>query len=98
MLIPISPALRGHKLEQDVFGLKLRLLGDAVYDQDRWLPQIALGVQHKRNRDRVVVPFLEGALGTHIKQSDTEPYLSATKLFLDPGILASGTLRLTRAN
>ncbi|MFX6201889.1 DUF3034 family protein, partial [Acinetobacter baumannii] len=31
------------KITQDIVGIKLKLAGDAVYDQDRWLPQIAVG-------------------------------------------------------
>lgn len=98
VLIPISPALKGYKLEQDVFGLKLRLFGDAIYDQDRALPQIAVGMQHKRNRDDTVIPFLNGALGGGIRTQGTDFYVSATKLYLEPGILANGTLRFTKAN
>ncbi|MCS6997570.1 MAG: DUF3034 family protein [Casimicrobiaceae bacterium] len=98
VLIPVSPALKGHKLEQDSFGVKLRLIGDAIYDQDRALPQIAIGLQHKRNRDDTVIPFLNGALGGGIRTRGTDFYLSATKLYLEAGILANGTLRFTKAN
>ena len=35
----------GFTFDQDVFGAKVRLLGDAVYDQDRWVPQVAAGLQ-----------------------------------------------------
>jgi len=98
VLIPISPALRGYKLEQDTFGLKVRLLGDAIYDQDRALPQIAVGVQHKRNLDDTVIPFLNGALGGGIRTRGTDFYVSATKLYLEPGVLANATVRFTKAN
>ena len=40
---------RGFTFHQDVFGAKLRVIGDAVYDQDSFLPQIAIGTQFKRN-------------------------------------------------
>jgi hypothetical protein len=84
---------RGFKLEQDVYGAKVRLAGDAVLDQDTWLPQIALGVQHKRHRQGDIVR----AVGAR-SANGTDVYLSATKLFLDPGLLVNGTLRHTRAN
>ena len=38
------------------------MIGDAIYDQDRLLPQIAVGVQVKDNKDDTVIPFLNGAL------------------------------------
>ena len=38
---------RGFTFHQNIFGAKLKLIGDAVYDQDSWLPQIAVGLQHK---------------------------------------------------
>ena len=41
---------RGFTFGQHVFGAKLRVLGDAVWDQDTLLPQIAIGVQYKHRR------------------------------------------------
>lgn len=84
---------RGFELEQDVYGAKVRLAGNAVLDQDSWLPQIALGVQHKRHRQGDVVR----AVGAR-SASGTDVYLSATKLLLDQSLLLNGTLRHTRAN
>ena len=40
---------KGFTFDQDVVGAKVRLFGDAVYDQDSWLPQIAVGAQYKAN-------------------------------------------------
>ena len=40
---------QGFTIRQDTFGVKVRVAGDAVLEQDRWMPQIAVGVQHKRN-------------------------------------------------
>lgn len=88
--------LSGLHLKQDIFGLKLRLAGDAVLDSDRWMPQIAVGVLHKRVDAGALAPTLTGALGA--KSSGTEVYLSATKLFLAPGVLANVTFRATQAN
>jgi len=81
-------------LEQDIFGAKLRLGGDLVYTR---LPQVSLGVQHKRLRDGTL-PLAVGARD----DQGTDVYLSASKLFLaGPGgrqLLLNGTLRSTRAN
>lgn len=84
---------RGFAFEQDIFGAKLRLAGDAVLEQDRWLPQIALGLQHKRNRQGDVVR----AVGAR-SDSGTDFYLSASKLYLSRSLLLNATLRHTRAN
>ncbi len=88
-------------LKMDTVGIKLKLAGDAVIEQDRWLPQIAAGVMFKRT-DKVGGL---GALGvTNVMQlgatSDhgTDYYLSATKLFLDQSLLINATVRATKAN
>ncbi|MCA1326621.1 DUF3034 family protein [Herbaspirillum sp. alder98] len=91
--------LNNLRISQDIFGVKVKLAGDAVYNQDQWLPQIAAGVMFKRNNGI-------GGLGavTSVKQlgaasdSGIDYYLAATKLFLDQSILLNGTLRLTKAN
>ncbi|MEO7256182.1 MAG: DUF3034 family protein [Casimicrobium sp.] len=101
VLVAISPTLRGYKLKQDVFGLKVRVLGNAVYDQDTWIPQIAVGVQYKDNKDATVIPFLNGALAAlnpSIRNSGTDFYVAASKLYLDKSILVNGTVRFTKAN
>jgi hypothetical protein len=84
------------KLKQDIVGAKLRLAGDAVLDSDSWMPQVAVGLLHKRSDSGVLEPTLTGALGA--KKSGTELYLSATKLFLAQGVLVNLTLRSTDAN
>lgn len=84
---------RGFEFHQDVFGIKVRLAGDAVLEQDSWLPQIAVGVQHKRN-DREMIVRAVGAKD----DSGTDFYLSATKLFLAQSLLVNATLRETKAN
>jgi Protein of unknown function (DUF3034) len=86
----------GLKLKLDVIGVKLRLAGDAIVDSDGWMPQIAVGVLHKKVDTGALSPTLTGALGA--KESGTEVYVSATKLFLAPGILVNATLRATKAN
>jgi hypothetical protein len=82
-------------IQMDVLGAKLRLAGEAVLDSDSWMPQIAVGVEHKRVRPgslQTVLDFL-GA-----RTEGTDVYLSATKLLLGPGVLLNSTLRLTKAN
>ncbi len=83
---------RGFTLDQDVFAAKLKLAGDLVYG-DPLMPQIALGVQHKRHRDTAVVRAV-GALDG----SGTDITLSATKLVLSHSLLANATARLTKGN
>lgn len=87
--------LPGLKLDLDVVGLKARVAGEAVLDADTWLPQVALGLLHKRLHAGGLRPTLD-ALGA--KTEGTEFYASATKLFLAPGLLLNATLRATKAN
>lgn len=84
---------RGFTFGQDVYGAKLRLFGDAVWDQDRVLPQVSVGVQHKRARRGAVIAAVGGA-----DDKGTDYYVSATKLLLARSLLVSGTVRLTEAN
>lgn len=88
--------LTGLHLKQDIFGLKLRIAGDAVLNSDSWMPQIAIGVLHKRADPAALKATLTGPLGA--KASGTEGYVSATKLLLASGILVNATLRVTEAN
>jgi hypothetical protein len=81
------------KFSQDIIGLKVRLLGDAVLDQDTWVPQVSAGVQLKHNENGAVVK----AVGAR-SNSGTDLYISATKLLLAQSILLNGTIRLTKAN
>jgi hypothetical protein len=96
-------------IRQDVFGLKLRLFGDAVYAQDSFLPQVSLGVQYKNNLDfdkGVTLPVLgntgiPATLGAKDKDG-TDIYLTATKLILGvpagKNLLINLTVRATKAN
>jgi hypothetical protein len=88
--------LAGLHLKQDIVGIKLRVAGDAVLDADRWMPQIAIGLLHKRSDAGALAPTLHGPLGA--KKNGTELYLSATKLLLAEGLLLNATLRATKAN
>lgn len=88
--------LPGLRLKMNVLGAKLRLAGDAVLDSDSPMPQVAVGVLHKRTDAGALEPTLTGALGARTRGTDL--YLSATKLFLAQGVLVNGTLRATKAN
>lgn len=84
---------RGFEIRQDTVGVKVKLFGDAILEQDRWLPQVSLGVQRKRNERGALVR----AIGAD-SDSGTDVYLSATKLYLSQGLLVNATLRYTEAN
>lgn len=81
------------KFKQDIYGVKVKLLGDVVYDQDSLLPQISVGLQHKRN-DRGAIVRAVGAKD----DKGTDYYISATKLFLAQSTLVNATVRATKAN
>ncbi len=82
----------GFRFNQDVFGAKVRLVGDVVYGNPA-MPQISIGVQHKRSLDGAIVRAV-GAGAT----SGTDFTVSATKLLLARSVLVSATARLTNAN
>ncbi len=84
---------RGFTFRQNIIGLKVKLAGDAVLEQDSWLPQFAVGLQYKKNDRGDVL----SAIGAKDDQG-IDFYASATKLYLSQSILASVTLRFTKAN
>jgi hypothetical protein len=71
----------------------VKLIGDAIYDQDGWLPQIAIGIQYKTDDHAAVIR----AVGADAAEG-VDYYVSATKLFLAESLLANATIRETRAN
>lgn len=87
----------GLMLRVDTVGAKMRLAGDAVYEQDAWMPQVSLGVMHKHTLD-ATIPRAIGAR----RNSGTDWYLAATKVWLGGlagrNVLLNGTLRATKAN
>lgn len=84
---------RGFTFHQDIFGAKLRVLGSAVYDQDSVLPQVSIGIQHKRADRGAVIRAVGGA---HARGTDF--YVAATKLMLAQSMVVNATVRFTKAN
>lgn len=83
----------GFIFSQDVFGAKLRVAGDAVWGQDTILPQIVIGVQHKRAAKGAIIRAVGGR-----ESNGTDFYVSATKVLLSKSLVLDGTVRFTRAN
>lgn len=104
--VELSMARWSFKISQDVVpnktielnsvGIKVKVIGDAVYDQDSWLPQVSVGAQYKANNDKALLR------GFGADSDGTDFYASATKLWLGAAggynVLANLTLRLTKAN
>lgn len=81
-------------LSQDIFGVKVRLFGDLIYD---YLPQVSLGLEYKHQND-FLIPSLVGAR----RDADTEGYLTASRLFMGAAfgynLVVNGGVRYSRAN
>jgi hypothetical protein len=84
---------QGFTFGQDVYGAKVRVIGDLVYDQNTLLPQIAAGVQYKVNDQ----PAIVHAVGA-VSNSSTDFYIAATKLFLNYNLLVDTTVRFAKGN
>jgi hypothetical protein len=88
----------GLTLGQDIVGLKVRLVGDAVFAPDQYLPQIALGAEWKHTLDFAQVPRAVGAA----RGEDVDLYLAATKLYFAAlagrNVIVDVTLRRSRAD
>ena len=83
----------GFTFEQDIIGAKVRVIGDAVYDQDSWVPQISVGAQYKKASESELITALGGT-----DDDGVDVYVAANKLFLDKNLLLGATLRGTKAN
>lgn len=88
-------------IKQDIVGVKVKVAGDAVYEQDHWLPQVAVGALYKKNKG---IGGL-GALGvTNVMQLGAgddhgyDYYVAATKILFEQSLLLNATLRATKAN
>ena len=83
----------GFTFDQDVVGAKVKLYGDAVYDQDSFIPQIAVGLQYKHNDKSPIIHAVGGRNADGI-----DYYVAATKVLLDQSLVLDATVRLTKAN
>jgi hypothetical protein len=84
---------KGFTFKQTVLGAKIRVVGDAVYTQDSWVPQVSVGAQYKDNNQDAIVR----AVGAK-NDSGVDWYVAATKLLLDKSLVLNGTVRMTKAN
>jgi hypothetical protein len=97
-------ALDGLRVQQDIYGLKVKLFGDAVYNQDSLVPQVAIGAQYKRHDgiDDAGSVGLPGLINPTQLGADDDTsidyYLAATKVFLAQSLLVNVTARYTEAN
>lgn len=97
-------ALDGLGVTQNNYIAKVKLLGNAVYLQDAWLPQVSVGVEYKQNggiKDAgsvglpgLVSPTQLGAKGEHA----ADYYLCATKILLAESVVVNAVVRYTKAN
>ena len=97
-------ALDGLGVAQDIVGIKVKLIGNAVYGQDSWLPQLAVGAEYHKNDGinggaavglpTVVSPKQLGATSDH----GTDYYIAATKIFLAESLVVNAVVRATKAN
>ena len=94
----LGSTVPGKTIREDVAGIKLKLAGDAVFEPDHVMPQVALGAEFKHNLDAAPIP---NALGAR-RDADTDYYLAATKVMfaavLGRNLIWNLTLRETRAN
>lgn len=94
----LSDTVPGEHIRMHTLGAKVRLFGDAVYDQDTWIPQVSAGIQIKHNEDYKKVPKALGAESA----TGVDVYLSATKIYLAAiggrNVLVNATLQATKAN
>ena len=80
-------------IKMDVIGAKLRLFGEAIYDSDNLIPQVAVGAFYKKNKNKALLKTLGAA-----EAEDWEAYIAATKIFFPINTLVNVTARYTSAN
>ncbi|MDI1300195.1 DUF3034 family protein [Methylotenera sp.] len=90
-----ADAIGRDEVEQTIIGAKVRVLGEAVLDANSWIPQVAVGMQYKKNHDG---DFVTGGVIGAKKDHGVDFYVAATKLLLDKNLLLNGTVRMTKAN
>jgi hypothetical protein len=84
---------QGFTFHQNIYGAKLKLIGDAVYDQDSAVPQISVGAQAKTANQTAIIHAVGGKSNTGV-----DYYVAATKVLLDQSLVLDATLRETKAN
>jgi hypothetical protein len=80
-------------IEMESYGAKLRLFGDAIYNSDSLIPQVAVGGFYKINKNDELLTTLKAA-----ETKDWEAYIAATKIFFPWNTLINVTARYTSAN
>lgn len=80
-------------IKMDVYGAKIRVFGEAIYDSDNLIPQVAIGAFYKDNENTDLLKTLKAN-----KAKDWEAYISATKIFFPINTLINITARYTAAN
>ncbi len=80
-------------IEMSTFGAKVRVFGEAIYDSDNLIPQIAIGGFYKKNKNEELLRALGAA-----ESKDWEGYIAATKIFFPINTLINITARYTAAN
>ena len=80
-------------IDMDVIGAKVRVFGEAIYDSDNLIPQVAIGAFYKKNKNDKLLHTLKAA-----ETDGWEYYISATKIFFPINTLINFTARYTAAN
>ena len=97
-------ALDGLGTAQDIVGVKVRLWGNAVYQQDSWVPQLAIGAEYQKNEgiNNAAQVGLTGIVSTTQlgakSEHGTDYYIAATKIFLAQSLVVNVAVRATKAN
>ncbi len=80
-------------IRMDIFGAKLRVIGESIYDSDNLIPQVAVGAFYKINHNNELLDTLLAN-----KRKDFEAYVAITKIFFPLDLLVNLTVRYTSAN
>lgn len=80
-------------IKMTIYGAKIRLLGEAIYDSDTWEPQVAIGGFYKINANKALLQTLGAD-----KNKDFEGYIALTKIFFPISTAIDITARYTSAN
>jgi hypothetical protein len=82
----------GFTFNQDIVGAKLKVAGDAVYDQT-WVPEISVGAEYKHADRGAIIHAVGGKSDTGV-----DYYVAATKVLLNESLVLDGTVCMTKAN